>query len=127
MKVEKIRLERLKKADEELARPANQVRKLRLQANMIERYTDRTYSALECLREISGMLPDGVDLMSFNYRKGVSMDIDGEADSPQLVSSFNGALNGSKLFSEVKPGTKTLTKTGRQRFSFDIKFPEEQL
>jgi len=124
---EKIRLGNLEEVDAKWSAPANEVRQLRLQVSMIEKYTDHTYSALECLREISGMLPDGVDLMSFNYRKGVSMDIDGEADSPQLVNRFNEALNGSKLFSEVKPGPRTLTKKSRQRFSFDIKFPEEQL
>jgi Tfp pilus assembly protein PilN len=126
IELEKMRLGRLKKEDEELAGPANKVRKLRLQASMIERYTDRTYSALECLREISRLLPDGVDLTSFSYRKGESIDIGGEADSGTLVNRFNEALNQSKLFGDVKSGAHTLTKKGRRRFSFDIKFPENK-
>ncbi len=103
--------------------PANEVRQLRLQVNMIERYTDSTYSALECLREISSVQPEGVDLTSFTYRKGDGLSIDGEADSGQLVSAFNEALNRSKLFAQVKPGRRTLTKTQRHRFSFEIVFP----
>jgi len=127
IKFEKMRLKHLEQVDAELSKPANEVRQLRLQVSMIKKYTDHTYSALECLREISSMQPEGVDLTSFTYRKGESMHIDGEADSPLLVSQFNEALNRSKLFSEVKPGTRTLTKRGRHRFSFDIRFPEVQL
>jgi len=104
--------------------PANEVRRLRLQVDMIERYTDRTHSALECLREISALQPQGLDLTSFTYRKGEGLDLDGEADSGPLVNEFNEKLNQSKLFADVKPGTRTLTRKGRHRFGFDISFPE---
>jgi hypothetical protein len=121
---EKMRINRLKAEDVRWMEPANEVRRLRLQVNMIERYTDQTYSALECLREISQRQPTGVDLTSFTYRKGEGMDLDGEADRGSLVNRFNEALNQSELFSEVRPGTRSLTKRGRYRFSFDIEFPE---
>jgi len=127
LKFEGIRLNKLKKVDTEWLDPANKVRQLRLQVSMIERYTDHTYSALECLREISGMQPEGVDLSSFTYRKGEGVGIDGEADSGSLVNQFNEALNKSALFVNVKPGTRTRTKQGRHRFSFDITFPKEEL
>jgi hypothetical protein len=121
---EKSRVVRLKAEDQRWMEPANEVRRLRLQVNMIERYTDQTYSALECLREISQLQPVGVDLTTFTYRKGEGMDLDGEADSGVLVNQFNEALNQSSLFNEVRPGTRTLTKRGRHRFRFVIKFPE---
>jgi Tfp pilus assembly protein PilN len=121
---EQARLDALNGEADRLLAPANEVRRLRLQVNMIERYTNHTYSALECLREISQVLPEGADLTSFTYRKGEGVDIGGEADSGRLVSAFNEALNRSALFSEVRPGTRTLTKKGRHRFGFDIKFPE---
>jgi len=121
---EQGRLQRMKAEEARWLEPANEVRRLRLQVNMIERYTDRTFSALESLREISRLQPEGVDLSTFTYRKGDGMDIDGEADSGLLVNQFNEALNQSPLFAEVKPGTRTLTKQGRHRFSFVIRFTE---
>ncbi len=121
---EKGRLERLEANEIRWMEPANQVRRLRLQVNMIERYMDRSYSALESLREISSVQPSGVDLTSFTYRKGEGLDIDGEADSGPLVNQFNEALNQSPLFGDVKPGTRTMTRKQRHRFSFDIKFAE---
>jgi hypothetical protein len=124
---EKGRLAQLEEDEVRWLEPANEVRRLRLQVNMIERYMDHTYSALECLREISAIQPQGVDLTSFTYRKGEGMDIDGEADSGPLVNQFNEALNQSELFNDVKPGTRTMTRKGRHRFSFDITFPEVTL
>ncbi len=125
-KFEKIRLKQLELVDAKWSEPANEVRQLRLQVSMIERYTDHTYSALECLREISRMQPDGVDLSSFTYRKSEGLDIDGEADSGILVNQFNEALNKSEMFINVKPGARTRTRKGRHRFSFDITFPKEE-
>lgn len=121
---EERRLERLGAEEVRWMEPANQVRRLRLQVHMIERYMDRTYSSLECLREISSLQPQGIDLTTFTYRKGEGMDIEGEADSGPLVNEFNEKLNQSALFVDVKPGIRTMTSKGRHRFSFDIKFPE---
>lgn len=126
-KFEEIRLKKLEATDAKWATPANRVRKLRLQISMIEKYTDHTHSALECLREISSVQPKGVDLSSFTYRKTEGIDIDGEADSEQLVNQFNESLNKSALFDSVKPGAKIRTKSGRYRFSFDIQFPKEEI
>jgi hypothetical protein len=123
---EQARLHRMEADAARWLEPANEVRRLRLQVNMIQRYMDRTYSALESLREISRLQPEGIDLTSCTYRKGEGMDIDGEADSGLLVNQFNQALNQSTLFVGVKPGTRTLTRQGRHRFSFDISFPEVQ-
>jgi len=122
--VEEARLVKLEEDEVRWMEPANEVRRLRLQVDMIERYTDRTHSALECLREISALQPQGLDLTSFTYRKGEGLDLDGEADSGPLVNEFNEKLNQSKLFADVKPGTRTLTRKGRHRFGFDISFPE---
>ncbi len=106
--------------------PANAVRRLRTQAQLIQRYMDRRTSALECLREISLLQPDGVDLASFTYRKGEGMELVGEADSGALVIQFNEKLNRSVLFATVKAGPRTLTARDRHRFSFEITFRKEE-
>jgi hypothetical protein len=114
------RLEYLKKAEIEWLRPANAVRSMRLQVRLIDRYRDRDDSALECLREISAIQPEGVDLLSFTYRKDEGIELVGEADSGALVLQFNQKLNDSSLFRDVRPGTRTRTRQGRHRFSFDL-------
>jgi Tfp pilus assembly protein PilN len=121
---ERARLHGLEAEAKRWSEPANAVRRLRLQVSLIERYTDRTYSALEILREISQLQPEGTDLTTWTYRKGEGLSIDGEADSGPLVNAFNEQLNQSALFTDVKPGTRTLTRAGRNRFSFDIQFAE---
>ena len=126
LKFEEIRLKQLEMVNAKWSEPANEVRQLRLQVSMIERYTDHTYSALESLREISRLQPEGVDLSSFSYRKSEGLDIDGEADSGILVNQFNEALNKSEMFVNVKSGARTRTRKGRHRFSFDITFPKEE-
>ncbi len=102
--------------------PANDVRTMRRRVAMIRRYQDRHDSALECLREVSVLQPQGVDLDSFTYRKDESVDITGIADTSQIVLQFNAGLNGSRIFKQVTSGPQSLTKDGRYRFSFDLKF-----
>ena len=121
---ERVRLEQLREREEDWRRPANVIRSMRLQANLIDRYHDRTYSALEVLREISALQPGGVDLVSFTYRRADGLEIIGEADSGAQVLQFNERLNDSALFRDVRPGTRTRTQQGRHRFSFDITFGE---
>ena len=121
---QRARLENLREAEQQWLRPANVVRGMRLQVNLIDRYRDRSQSALESLREISSIQPQGVDLISFTYRKGEGIELIGEADSGALVLQFNQRLNESEVFGDVRPGTRTRTRQGRHRFSFDIFFGE---
>jgi len=122
---QRARVEQLKAAEQRWMEPANAVRRLRMQVQMIQRYMDRRVSALECLREISELQPAGVDLTSFTYRKGDGMELVGEADSGALVNQYNEMLNASELFASVKAGARTLTPKQRHRFSFEITFRKE--
>lgn len=122
---QRTQVKNLKAAELRWLEPANNVRRLRMQAQLIERYMDRRTSALECLREISLLQPPGVDLTSFTYRKEDGMELIGEADSGALVIQYNENLNGSGLFVSVKAGPRTLTTKGRHRFSFDISLKKE--
>ncbi len=121
---EQVRLDQMREREQEWLRPANAVRSMRLQVNLIDRYRDRTHSALESLREVSALLPQGIDLVSLTYRTGDGLEIVGEADSGSLVLQFNQSLNESALFNDVRPGTRTRTRQGRHRFSFEITFGE---
>ena len=125
MAYQRAQIESLRAAEQRWLEPANAVRRLRMQVNLINRYMDRRTSALECLREISLLQPPGVDLASFAYRKGEGLEITGEADTGALVIQFNERLNKSGLFGGVRAGPRTLTPRQRHRFSFEITFNGE--
>ena len=95
---------------------------MRRRVAMIEPYTDKADSALECLREVSRAKPDGIDITSFAYRKGDGVKLTGDADSSGLVIDFNRQLSLSQLFSEVISGAQTVSK-GKYRFQLDLKLP----
>ncbi len=116
-------VEDLRQLEQEWLVPANRVRNLRRRVAMIARYTDRADSALECLREIAVVQPQGIDLDSFTYRRGEAVDITGLADSAQLILTFNAALNRIVVFERVTSGPRVQTRTGRFRFSFELKLP----
>jgi len=122
---QRTRVAQFQEAEQRWLEPANTVRRLRTQAQLIQRYMDRRTSALECLREISLLQPPGVDLASFTYRKGVGLELVGEADTSALVLEYNEKLNASELFASVKAGPQSRTSKQRYRFSFEILFMKE--
>ncbi len=61
-------------------------------------YTDQTRSALETLRDISSRQPDGINLASFDYRKGSLIRIAGEAENAALIYDFRNQLDDSPLY-----------------------------
>lgn len=84
--------------------PANEVRELSVKIRSFEQYADRTYSALEALREISLLLPQSVELTSFSYRKGGAVHLRGIADYAEAIYDFFQALERSEFFQKVEPG-----------------------
>lgn len=112
-----------------LQEPAKVVEQLKDQVRSLERYADRTYSGLECLREISQVLPAGVDLTAFTYKKYGQVNIRGEADASDPIYDFFQALEQSQLFPEVKPeGVTQQQRAGRMKsqFKVTIVLPEEK-
>jgi hypothetical protein len=101
---------------------ANDVRTMRRRVNMIQRYRDRHDSALECLREVSVMLPQGIDLETFTYRKDESVEVAGLASNSQIILAFRDRLNGSPLFKRIVAGPSTRMRDGRFRFSLELSF-----
>jgi hypothetical protein len=66
-------------------------------------YTDRSDSALECLREVVRMLPPGdIKLASFGYNKTKGVSIRGTANNDRLVDDYLIKLTKSKLFDRIK-------------------------
>lgn len=101
--------------------PAHDVLKLKRRMAILNRYMDKSGSALEYLREITSLMPQGLKLVSFTYKKGEFVKISGEAERSELVLGFNERLNSSKMFAHVTAETQTMTPEGKYRFGFNIK------
>ena len=100
---------------DQLAKPALHVRALRRRVYMVDQYMNREDSALECLREIASLQPEGIELSGFNYRKrDGDLRIAGFGKSVQQVYEFKTRLDASPLFCEselVGPRRSALGET----------------
>ncbi len=104
--------------------PGMQVREMRRRVYMIERYKDVKTSSLECLREVSSVLPSGMELTSFSYRKGEALKLSGEAGSVDLVYAFKNKLDAGDIFeSSDLVGPHTDPRTRKEMFDVDLLLP----
>ncbi len=119
-------VETLRLRQAEWAEPADQVRDMRERVRMIRRFAVTDHSAIECLREVARLLPDGVELTSFTYRKGEGIQIAGQAGTIDQVYEYQTRMDGSELFVRVSlSGPRLDTRRGQQVFDMDIDLPED--
>lgn len=104
-----------------LEQQAAEIRALQEKVKSLEQFADRTHSGLECLREVSRLLPNGVDLSSFGYKKGRSVNLRGEADREGPIFDFIAALEKSELFTDVTPqGISSKRRRGKIKTEFKV-------
>jgi Tfp pilus assembly protein PilN len=96
-------IERLRTVVRDAEGPAEEVQAIQARLATLEAHTNTRLSTIEILREISDHLPAGARLTSFAYRKGRSLQLRAEAPSPDLAYDFVSALDGTRLFSVVRP------------------------
>ncbi|MBP7828949.1 MAG: pilus assembly protein PilM [Kiritimatiellae bacterium] len=119
----KIRRHRQAELNAEVAAlegPATEARAIRERVEAFEQYTDRTYSALECLREVSALLPQGIDLTSFEYRKTEELVLNGESAAADTIYDFADTLQQAELFTSAKVSNVRPSPGGQQKSSFTI-------
>lgn len=109
-----------------LHKPAEEVRLMQNQVRSFEQYLDRKNSALECLREVSQCLPKDVLLTSFQFKKGKSASIRGEALTVNPIYDYKQALDKSKLFDKidmgpVQPGRRKATNVNTFQMTARLK------
>jgi hypothetical protein len=68
----------------------------------IEKQLDRTYSALEVLREVSMLMPENLKLDTFNFKKDQSVSLRGQTASAPMATDFISRLENCPLFSKVQ-------------------------
>lgn len=102
-KTRDIQLSSAKKRANAIAPKARQALENRQKLKALKVYTDRSDSALECLREITRMLPPGdIELGSFNYNKNKGVSVRGSAGNDDVVDDFFIKLATSSLFEEIR-------------------------
>lgn len=113
--------DRAKKEAAQLQGPATEVAEIRSQVEALKKYSDRSDSALECLRDVSERLPGGIELTMFMYKKFATLNIRGEADTSDPIYDFIQRLEDSKMYTEVKPeGVTDENRGGRRRAVFRV-------
>ncbi|MCC7299947.1 MAG: PilN domain-containing protein [Verrucomicrobia bacterium] len=108
--------------------PARAAQAAREEMLSLERYADRSRSALECLREVTAALPDDVELASFTYKKGEAISLRGSSGRAEAVYDFFQNLGASKIFSGVKdqPVSTRMVKDRRvSTFSITAELPKD--
>jgi Tfp pilus assembly protein PilN len=126
LQIQRGRLAALKAEVGKLEGPAEEVRDLTSKVESFELYADRSHSALEALREVSELLPEGVDLTSFSYKKGGQVSLRGECAAPDPIYDFFQGLEQSAFFEKVKPGdvrSKMVGPTQKSEFTVTADMP----
>lgn len=125
--LEQRKLNKLEARINLLQEPTDEVRGLQQRVKSFEQYLDKKRSALECLREISQLLPENVELLSFQFKKGNNVLLRGEALSVNPIYDFKQALDQSTLFKAIELGSiqpsKKKAKTV-QSFQMIARMPE---
>ncbi|MCF7849894.1 MAG: PilN domain-containing protein [Kiritimatiellales bacterium] len=125
-----MNLSRAQSRADAIAEPARVALENREKMKALNQYSDRSASALECLREVTRMLPAGdIDFVSFNYKKGKGLTLRGTSASDDIVYDFFGTLSTSSIFKRLKDqsvSTKTTKNIRRSVYSLTLDLPEEE-
>ena len=128
--IRNIHLASAKKKADAIAPEAAQALENRKKLKALKGYTNRSDSALECLREITRLLPIGdIEFVSYNYDKNKGVSIRGTAGNDQQVDNYFVALANSPLFERLKDqsmSTKTSKGVRRTVFSATLTLPSEE-
>jgi len=129
-KVRDIQLGRAEKRLAAIEPDARQSLENRQKLNALKVYTDRSDSALECLRELTQLLPPGnIEFVSYNYKKGKGVTLRGTASNDETVYDFFESLTESELFERLKDqsvNAKTIKGVRGAVFSVTLELPVEE-
>ncbi len=119
------RIDSLNKEIARIAPASNAVRDLRNRIDIIGRYSDRKYSPLEVLLEISTALPQGIVLSAYRYRGAENrVQVEGRADNSTFIYDFMNKLDTIPIFAENKliSGPTLNRQLGKNVFELSISF-----
>lgn len=113
---------------QELKTPSDEARLLQRKVRSFEQSMARDRPALNTLREISRLLPEGANISSFQFKRGRNVIVRGEAETVNPIYDFKQALDDSPSFEKIEMGS---VQPGRRRdvnvqtFQMTIQLPEQ--
>ena len=130
-KVRDFKLSSTQKRAQDIAPAAIRALENREKLTALKAYTDRSDSALECLLEITQLLPIGgsIEFVSFKYDKSKGITIRGTADNDGQVDDYFVALAKAPLFDRIKDQSiSTTTRKGVRQtvFSLTLTLPSKE-
>lgn len=105
------------------------VNEMKHKVELIRKYSDHANGALEVLWTVSGNLPDegdGFVVTSYDFRRGESLRVSGEADDKSGIYDFKDRISSCGMFARVDSPSVKDTR-GRNSFTLDAFFEEEDL
>ena len=110
----------------EHARRYTEVKEMREKVRLVQKYSDHSLGALEVLKVVSDNLPEGIELNSWNFRRGESAKFSGESDDASGVYTLKDRLLETKAFADVVLTGPSAGRGGKQRFDIDCRFEAEE-
>ena len=124
------KLKKVKNYYSEILPQANIAKENNKKLRALKNYTDRSKSPLECLREITILLPAGdIEIASFNFSNN-NITIRGTAIDDDIVYDFFNNLGKSDLFDGLKNqsvNNRAINGKKRTVFSISINVEEKEL
>lgn len=129
-KVRDVQLSRVQKRLAAIEPDARQSLENRQKLKALKVFTDRSDSALECLREVTRLLPPGnIEFASYNYKKGKGVTLRGSSSTDESVYDFFESLTESVLFEQLKDqsvNAKTIKGVRSAVFTVTLELPAEE-
>ena len=125
--VHKASLKRIREEANRYAEPARAAQNARIEKESLEKYADRSHAILECLLEITDLLPESLELNSFNYTKGKAIQLRGSGQSTEPIYDYFQKLGASELFNGIQNEKQSMQiKQGQRQegFSVTVQLPE---
>ena len=101
----------------------DEVRQFRERIAIVDRYADRTYSALEVLREVALALPEDVTLAKFNYDAARhEASVEGSSTTSAPAYEFSNNMKASPLFlrTSIVNGPTVNRSTGKTGYTIRL-------
>ena len=111
---------RVKKEAARYAGPAREAQSARAEKDSLEKYADRTHSALESLREVTVLLPDDLEINSFDYTKNKAIRLRGSAYDTTPIYTYFQRLGASALFAGIKDERQEKLRQGERSEGFSV-------
>ncbi|MDF7825561.1 pilus assembly protein PilM [Pontiellaceae bacterium B12227] len=124
-KVRDIQLASVKDDANAIAPLARQAAANQKKLKALKVYTDRTDSSIECMREITRLMPAGdIEFLSYNYSKDKGITLRGSGRDKSIVNDLFTSLNKSPLFDGIKnESVNDKTTKGVRRAVFSVTLP----